>query len=284
MLAWILFSLLFYLLLSLKELYILSGILPHPVRRSWINMVYPDEKSKWNEYHAFLKQHFPYFKLLNNKEKGEFLVRLFDFKNQIPVEGREGIEIDEQKHVLLSASLSQITFGYQGFRLSNFQKIIIYPEIFYSKYLDTEVKGITYSSGYIYLSWQDFEEGYLNFKNKINLGLHEFAHALMLEKNRISESNEYEIMHAMFAQLSRKIDQTGDEDPIFRNYGFTNFQEFWAVSVEVFFEQPIQLQKTYPNLYKVLTKLLQQDMAKRLNQYLQNRGNSDSDVTIQNWT
>ena len=140
-----------------------------------------------------------------------------------------------------------------------------------NKYLDADVKGITYASGFIYLSWQDFEEGYENYTNKINLGLHEFAHALMLEKQQISESSGFEILHGMYAYLSNKANQSGQEDPLFRHYGFTNIDEFWAVSVEVFFEQPIQLQKTYPNLYKIIARLLKQDMAKRLELYLRNR-------------
>ncbi|HTN05796.1 zinc-dependent peptidase [Agriterribacter sp.] len=42
-------------------------------------------------------------------------------------------------------------------------------------------------------------------------------------------------------------------------YALTNFQEFWAESVELFFERPAQLQIVYPDLYKIMVVVLNQD-------------------------
>jgi hypothetical protein len=50
-----------------------------------------------------------------------------------------------------------------------------------------------------------------------------------------------------------------------RNYAFTDFEEFWAVSVEAFFELPAELKACLPGLYKSLCKVLSQDpLSKRI--------------------
>lgn len=41
-----------------------------------------------------------------------------------------------------------------------------------------------------------------------------------------------------------------------RSYAFTNMQEFWAVSVEAFFENPAALKQQMPNLYGTLCDIL----------------------------
>ena len=44
-----------------------------------------------------------------------------------------------------------------------------------------------------------------------------------------------------------------------RNYAFTNMQEFWAVSLEAFFESPAELKANMPELYGTLCDILNQD-------------------------
>ena len=44
-----------------------------------------------------------------------------------------------------------------------------------------------------------------------------------------------------------------------RNYALTNIHEFWAVSVEAFFENPADLKMNMPQLYDALCRVLNQD-------------------------
>ena len=44
-----------------------------------------------------------------------------------------------------------------------------------------------------------------------------------------------------------------------RGYAFTNFQEFWAVSVEYFVENSQDLKDNLPQLYTILCDTLNQD-------------------------
>jgi hypothetical protein len=63
-------------------------------------------------------------------------------------------------------------------------------------------------------------------------------------------------MRAEFASL-RAADQSGIAT-LLNTYGATNPAEFFAVSVEAFFEQPLALRGRHPNLYSELQHYFQQ--------------------------
>lgn len=258
----------FILIREYSNIYSWSSILPEHIRKKWIQKVHTMDYNNWLFFESVLQNKFPFFRLLSAKEQTEFIVRVIDVKNYMLFEGREGVVLDDEKLTLLSASMVQLTFGFNNYRLYRFEKIIIYPGVFYSKFLDTDVKGITYGTGYVFLSWTDFEEGYIEYRNKLNLGLHEFAHALMLQKAKYFDSYLFETFTRMANYIMKQAEETGEEDPLFREYGLSNHHEFWAVCVEVFFEQPIEFKHTYPRLYNVMQKLLWQDPAALLEAYL----------------
>jgi MtfA peptidase len=71
----------------------------------------------------------------------------------------------------------------------------------------------------------------------------------------------------------RLQDFEGEGRPVFRamrqvtshlpdDYGATNFDEFWAVCVETFFENPAEFSRTMPDLYISIVELLNQDPLK----------------------
>ncbi len=49
------------------------------------------------------------------------------------------------------------------------------------------------------------------------------------------------------------------EESLFRKYASVNEDEFFAVCIEIYFEQPHQLFEYNPSLYKTLSNLLHQD-------------------------
>jgi Mlc titration factor MtfA (ptsG expression regulator) len=55
-------------------------------------------------------------------------------------------------------------------------------------------------------------------------------------------------------QAEKKKDNT-----FYSAYGLSNLSEFWAESVELFFERPAQFKEIYPVLYATMVTLLNQD-------------------------
>ena len=62
-----------------------------------------------------------------------------------------------------------------------------------------------------------------------------------------------------FYSSGKKIESVGTHR-LFRNYAYRNKMEFFAVAIELFFELPDILKTELPELYRVLSNLLNQDL------------------------
>jgi Mlc titration factor MtfA (ptsG expression regulator) len=218
-----------------------------------------------------LKKYSPYFRKLKLKHQKEFMKRVGQFitsKNFIP---REMNEVTEEMKVLVAALSVQLTFGLPRIYLSHFEKILIYPDNYYSTINNQYHKGeVNPRFGIIALSWRNLVEGIANENDGINLGLHELAHAIHLE-NRI-RNTEYGFLDEqvwldysdLAAYEMTKIEN--GEPSLFRDAAAIDHYEFFAVLIENFFEKPQQLRNYSPHLYESAILLLQQDPLKLLRQ------------------
>jgi Mlc titration factor MtfA (ptsG expression regulator) len=118
------------------------------------------------------------------------------------------------------------------------------------------------------LSWKHFVEGYRVPNDARNVGLHEMAHALLLE-NRTRDDGEYDFLDQKSldsflecAEAEHARAQRG-EPGLLRAYAHTSPAEFFSVAVEAFFENPATLFRESPRLYGALKALLNQDPARR---------------------
>lgn len=218
-------------------------------------------------YKEILIRFFPYYNNLSQKDKAKFEDKLGNIilsKSFIP---RNFDQVTDEMKVLISATAVQLTFGLDRVYLSHFNKILIYPNDYYSSITKKFHKGeVNPAFGMIVLSWNSFVMGYLNTpRDGINLGIHEMAHALRLEN--IIRNSEYQFFNeGLLEQLDEfglKVCERPDHDQVkfFRPYACVNTHEFFAVAIENFFERPNQLYGESPGLYNVLCALLNQNPA-----------------------
>ena len=163
--------------------------------------------------------------------------------------------------VLISASAVQLTFGLNFYLMPHFHTIKIYPDIYLNKFTKNRHKGEVNPRGEIVLSWKHFKKGYKIPDDKINLGLHEMAHALDISS--LTRSSEY--LQFLFERFRTNFkDEYRDfiEHKInfLRAYGRTNKKEFFAVLIETYFESPQELKTKLPELYHDMCFLLNQDI------------------------
>ena len=209
-----------------------------------------------------LKQKNSYFRNLSPDAQGIFVDRVFKFMEDKKFIGREGLVITDEIKVLISAAAIQLTFGLKDYMISHLYAINVFPRIFFSKYLNTNLKGLNTQSGILSLSWNDFKEGYAVEDDKINLGLHELAHALYIDLDE--EGNYDEHFSAYFEKwedvaMKDYLELQEKKITFLRAYGGTNMHEFFAVCVEHFFEAPKEFKKQLPHLYNYLMLMLNQD-------------------------
>ncbi len=214
--------------------------------------------------HAFLLKQFHFYQILDNQEQTKFRSRLVVLLQNKWFIGKAGLNLHDVMILFISASMVQITFGLKTFDFPRFNKIALFPDTFYSGMIEREVKGLTvYHSGLVIMSWPHAYDGHSNPNDKINLMLHELAHALYLDYfgNRRMLYGFDDWQQVAFPEFESM--RRNDEHPFLRQYASTNIHEFWAVCVEHFFEAPFEFRRQLPALYQSMCKILNQDIALR---------------------
>jgi Mlc titration factor MtfA (ptsG expression regulator) len=217
-------------------------------------------------YKDILQKYFRYYQLLSAGNKARFERKVCNFlysKRFIP---RNLPEVTIEAKILIAASAVQLTFGLPTIYLQHFDKILVYPDQYYSSITKKYHKGeVNPRFGIIVLSWRNFVDGYINSDDSVNLGLHEMAHALRLEN--LIRNEEYQFFDeavirgfdAYARNICRNLEDYGN---FFRPYACTDEHEFFSVAIENFFERPHLFKRQIPELYEILSRLLGQDPLK----------------------
>ncbi|MBN2681328.1 MAG: zinc-dependent peptidase [Bacteroidales bacterium] len=210
---------------------------------------------------VLLKTNF-FFASLDEINQKKFAVRVMHFIRSKKWVGIRGFQITPENKVQIAASAIMISFGLSSFVLSRFRQIIVSPD---SSFIEDEQKfadGLVNKKGYIYLSWQSFEEGFSNSTDGINLGIHEMAHAVDFS-GLIFPDRGYILTKMMDSYLEDMKNQLNgfSEEELLRPYSKTDIKEFFAVAVESFFERPVIMKEKTPGLYEFLKEHLKMDTA-----------------------
>lgn len=215
-------------------------------------------------YRDILQKYFAYYQKLSPQNKSKFEKKVAQFiygKRFIP---RQVNEVTIEAKVLIAAAAVQLTFGLPGEYLRYFNKILVYPNDYYSSITKRYHKGeVNPRFGIIVLSWQSFIDGYIHPNDSKNLGLHEMAHALRLEvmirKEDIPPFDEHALNQ--LDDYAHRIcnDPEFAGQTFFRPYACSNEHEFFSVAVENFFERSGQFKSELPELYRIMVNLLGQD-------------------------
>ncbi len=215
-------------------------------------------------YKQILIDQFHYYQQLDEDDKTTFEKRVQKFINMKKFVGRGQIqEVTSEMKVLIAASAIQLTFGYPGVYFTHFWKVILYDTNYYSSITNRYHQGEVNTRGFIILSWENFVHGYHPSTAGRNLGLHEMAHALKIENAIMNEeydfidSSQLKIFYKFAGEEIAKIREDGSA--FFRSYAGTNIHEFFAISIENFFERPHEFKSYHPELYEITSTIMKQD-------------------------
>lgn len=211
--------------------------------------------------HQFYEKNFAYYSTLNDNLKKLFVYRCLSFIHNKDIITEDYKLVPNKVRALIAASAVQLTLGLKTWSLSYFDTIVIHPDAFSNPLNEQKYYGLTSTGGSIRLSFKSFLGGYSNSKDNINLGLHEFAHALRFNSVKGHEP-DYFFEHYYSAWLGSALkafkDIQASKNTIFREYGGTNMNEFLSVCIEHFFESPHEIRTHYPLLYLNTAILLNQ--------------------------
>jgi len=215
------------------------------------------------QYEQIIKPHFHYFNGLSQAEQQRFLQRVFWFKRNKRFHYHD-IDPDPAIPVLVSACAVQITFGLRKYRMPFFKDIHILRDQYHYGQSSQPWIGHVNRKG-IHLSWKHFMQGYSVHGDRYNVGLHEMAHALVYV-NFLGARGSDPHFAEQFVQYKAKAEALlpslkAYPCKLFTEQAAHNYHECWAESVELFFENPVELKQHYPELYEHTKKLLNQDPA-----------------------
>jgi MtfA peptidase len=174
--------------------------------------------------------------------------------------------------VLLAAAAVQLTFGLQQFELPWFQYIRIHQEEYFADDPDAlRVLAGHVESNIITVAWNHFLKGIEDNYDGVNVGLHEMAHALYYQQVIINKNKK----NVFIKELSEVMEESEDiyalkhkHKILYSDNAYKNLQEFWAESIELFFERPEAMKICYPELFENLKELLNQDPLNKTNPLL----------------
>ena len=232
-----------------------------------------------NEWLKIIKRRVTFFARLSAVDQAELLDRIQVFLAEKHFEGCAGLEIDDEIRVTIAAQACLLLLRRRTDYFPRLVTILVYP----STYLVDEQRPIEgpvweegrmsrlgetgRTMGSMVLAWDAVKTGAADPSDGKNVVLHEFAHQLDYENlaadgtptlaTRRQQLAWREVMRTEFASL-RAADETGIPT-LLDTYGATNPAEFFAVSVEAFFERPIMFRARHPRLYSELQHYFQQD-------------------------
>ena len=231
-------------------------------KRPLYNHVYLKLRKLNSNEQSILRNRFKFYKKFNEKQKLHFEHRVASFIIDKTFIGREGQQITDDIKVLVSATAVMLTFGFRDFYIGLMDKIFVYPDEFYSNMNDAYHKGeFNPRLNALVISWKHFEQGFNISNDNLNLGIHEFAHAIHLNSMKERDVSST-IFKDSFKELTDYLSENKslrDEliaSEYFRDYAFTNQFEFLAVVIESFIETPTEFKNQFPKIYSYTKQML----------------------------
>lgn len=232
-----------------------------------------------NEWLTLIQRHVVFFSRLSSVDRAELLGHIQVFLAEKRFEGCSGFEITDEVRVTIAAQACLLLLHRRTDYFPKLLTILVYPltymveekrqvgEYLWEERTVSRLGETGRRMGSLVLSWGAVKHGAADPADGKNIVLHEFAHQLDFENDaadgvpglatREQQLAWADVMRSEYASL-RAADQSGIPT-LLDTYGATDPAEFFAVSVEAFFEQPRALLAHYPKLYAELRTYFQQD-------------------------
>ena len=230
----------------------------------------------WRE---ILRRRVPYFRLLPADLQLQLKKHIQVFLAEKPFIGCAGLEVTEEMRVVIAAQACLLLLNRRRpDYFPNLRQILVYPGAFIVDRVQTDGAGVlqeqrhvlsgeSWSQGQVILSWDDVVDGAAIVDDGRNVVIHEFAHQLDQQNGHangapflVGRAKRARWASVMSAEFERLQEAARDGLPsLLSYYGATNPAEFFAVSSEVFFEQPEKMAGEHPELYRELSRFYRVD-------------------------
>lgn len=224
---------------------------------------YPIPKKLNQEQRRILEKEFSFYRKLSDKKKIYFEHRVKSFLLTYKFVGNE-LLITNEVRIIIAGTYVMLTFGLRNYLVPIFNKIIVYPNVYYSTITEQYHKGeFNPRLKAVVFSWEDFVSGHQITNNNINLGLHEFSHVLHFHAMKSKDSSAI-IFYDEFLEVIKYFNDASlnaqlSDKKYFRDYAYENQFEFLSVLLEHFFETPHIFKAEFPDLFENVRSMINFD-------------------------
>lgn len=225
-------------------------------KQLFFNHIYIRKRKLSNAQKSILNRNFKFYQKLSSKHQTYFEHRVSQFIRKREFVGKD-IEITDEMKIIISATLIKLTFGLRDYNIKSVERIICYPDEFYSQSNQEYHKG-EFNLGLkaLVFSWKDVLHGYAIEDDNLNLAVHEFTHAIHFYYMSVRRySTSAAIFMDAYVELSNMLDDDAAmkskliTSNFLRDYAFTNQFEFLSVILETFIESPESFRTQFPKIY-----------------------------------
>jgi MtfA peptidase len=192
--------------------------------------------------------------------------------------GAHGLQVDDEMAVAIAAQacLPVLKLGLHWY--GDFKGIVVHADAVVARRETIDESGVVHEyeemlsgeamhGGPLMLSWRDVAESGESAEWGYNVVIHEFAHVLDLRDgvadgvpalpDRPARTRWLKVLEEEYALFCDQVD--AGEDTLLDPYGAQAIDEFFAVSSEVFFVAPHDLQREHSRVYGLLAEFFDQD-------------------------
>ncbi|MFL0801000.1 MAG: zinc-dependent peptidase [Agarilytica sp.] len=231
----------------------------------------PEYTDVWrSEWSTFLERSVNFYQNLNSSDRELFERRILLFLHSTDIEGGVAVEVTDEDRLLVAASAIIPVWTFPKWHYFNLKAVYLLPAAFDENFVcsgEARITGMVGTGpmhGKMALSKPHLHQGFLNSRDKRNVGIHEFVHLIDMADGECDgfpeRLKEYAYAIPWFEFARQKMNEIIDNDSNIRDYGATNTAEFFSVASEYFFERPQMLKKKHPKLCSALEQFYQQNV------------------------
>lgn len=216
------------------------------------------------EHRAWLRRHVPLYGSLDSDGRERFERDVQFILDEYTFQGVEGVEVTDSLRLGVAAGVAVLLHGRPSWELPGGRTVLFYPDRFNDEYYESpraSYDGMAHQQGPIILTAPVVEDSWAAADGS-NVVLHELAHRFDFD-NEGADGVPSLIAPASTGDwqslVRREMQRVRNGRSILRPYAAESPTEFFAVAVEVFFEQPERMVFHHEELFGALVSFFHLD-------------------------
>ena len=219
--------------------------------------------SPWRRW---LHTHVPLYQQLDAEAAQRFEQDVQFSMDEYSFEGVQGVEVTDALRLSVTAGIATLLHGRPEWELPGSRSVLFYPNRFDDEYYGdgpgADYDGMAHQQGPIILTAASAERSWARPDDGDNVVLHELAHLFDFDNegaDGVPSLVAPESAAEWQALVRKEMKRVHRGESILRPYAAEAPSEFFAVAVEVFFEQPHRMASEHGELFEALVAFFQLD-------------------------